>query len=47
MERMRQLEKDKMTEMETILSHGIEEPDFLANLFTSSVQEEMAAYGKS
>ncbi|XP_026150692.1 secernin-3 isoform X1 [Mastacembelus armatus] len=46
-ETLRQLEKEKMTEMEEILSHGIEEPDFLVNLFSSSVQAEMAAYSKS
>uniref|UniRef100_A0A8C3ARL8 Secernin 3 n=1 Tax=Cyclopterus lumpus TaxID=8103 RepID=A0A8C3ARL8_CYCLU len=46
-ESMRKLEKDKMTEMEKILSNGIEEPDLLADLFTRSVREEMAVYGKS
>ncbi|XP_035507127.1 secernin-3 [Scophthalmus maximus] len=43
---MRQLEKEKMTQMEKILSSGIEQPDYLANLFSSSVQEEMAVYSK-
>ena len=47
MQSMRQLEKEKMTEMEEILSHGIEEPDFLVNLFSNSVQEEMNVYSKS
>ncbi|XP_018531291.1 secernin-3 isoform X2 [Lates calcarifer] len=46
-ENMRQLEKAKMTEMEKFLSDGIEEPDFLVNLFSSSIQEEMATYSKS
>lgn len=46
-ESMRKLEKEKMTEMEQILSNGIDEPDLLADLFTRSVQEEMAVYGKS
>ncbi|KAI4805567.1 hypothetical protein KUCAC02_010171 [Chaenocephalus aceratus] len=46
-ENMRRLEKEKMTEMEEILSHGIKEPDLLVNLFPSCVQEEMAVYGKS
>ncbi|XP_071330974.1 secernin-3 [Trachinotus anak] len=46
-ESMRQLEKEKMTEMEKCLSEGVEEPDFLANLFPDSVKEEMAAYSKS
>ena len=44
---MRRLEKEKMTKMEEILSHGIKEPDLLVNLFPSCVQEEMAVYGKS
>lgn len=43
---MRELEKDKMTKMEKILSDGVDEPDYLANLFSSSVQEEMATYSK-
>ncbi|XP_044071623.1 secernin-3 [Siniperca chuatsi] len=46
-EGMRQLEKEKMTQMEEVLSHGIEEPDFLVNLFSSSVKAEMAVYSKS
>ncbi|XP_010792819.1 secernin-3 isoform X1 [Notothenia coriiceps] len=46
-ENMRRLEKEKMTEMEEILSHGIKEPDLLVNLFPRCVQEEMAVYGKS
>ncbi|XP_026231758.1 secernin-3 [Anabas testudineus] len=44
---MRELEKKTMTKMEEFLSHGVEEPDYLANLFSSSVQEEMATYNKS
>lgn len=44
---MRELEKEKMAQMETFLSDGVEEPDYLANLFSSSVQQEMAAYSKS
>lgn len=43
-ESMRQLEKKKMAEMEEFLSHGFEEPDFLVNLFSTSVKEEMAVY---
>lgn len=45
-ESMRQLEKEKMAEMEKILSEGIEEPDFLVNLFSTSVHEELATYSK-
>lgn len=44
---MRQLEKEKMTEMEKNLSHGVEEPDFLVNLFPECVKEEMNVYSKS
>lgn len=45
-ESMRQLEKEKMTKMEEHLSDGVEEPDFLVNLFSESVKEEIAVYGK-
>ncbi|KAM8748922.1 secernin-3 [Acanthopagrus schlegelii] len=45
-ESMRQLEKEKMTKMEEHLSVGVEEPDFLVNLFSESVKEEIAVYGK-
>lgn len=44
---MRQLEKEKMTEMEEHLSNGVDEPDFLVNLFSTCVQEEIAVYSKS
>ncbi|TKS67205.1 Secernin-3 [Collichthys lucidus] len=44
---MRQLEKEKMTEMEEHLSNGVDEPDFLVNLFSACVQEEIAVYSKS
>lgn len=44
---MRQLEKEKMTRMEEFLSHGVDEPDLLVNLFSDSVKEEMAVYSKS
>lgn len=43
---MRELEKDKMKEMEKILSDGVDEPDLLANLFSISVQQEMSTYSK-
>ncbi|XP_034429928.1 secernin-3 [Hippoglossus hippoglossus] len=46
-ESMRQLEKENMSRMEKILSHGVEQPDFYANLFPDAVQEEMAVYTKS
>ncbi|KAM6978696.1 secernin-3 [Tautogolabrus adspersus] len=45
-ESMRKLEKDKMTQMEEILSHGVKEPDLLVNLFSSSVKEELAVYSQ-
>lgn len=44
---MRQLEKEKMTRMEEFLSHGVDEPDLLVNLFSDSVKEEMAVNSKS
>lgn len=43
---MRQLENEKMTQMEGFLSCGVDEPDLLVNLFSSCVQEEMAVYSK-
>lgn len=46
-ESMRSLEKQKMAQMEELLSHGVEEPDFLVNLFSGSVKEEVAVYSKS
>ncbi|XP_076603011.1 secernin-3 [Chaetodon auriga] len=46
-ESMRLLEKQKMAQMEELLSHGVEEPDLLVNLFSSSVKEEVAVYSKS
>lgn len=46
-ESMRSLEKQKMAQMEELLSHGVEEPDFLVNLFSSTVKEEVAVYSKS
>ncbi|XP_020490100.1 secernin-3 [Labrus bergylta] len=45
-ESMRKLEKEKMTQMEEILSHGVKEPDLLVNLFSSSVKEELAVYSQ-
>lgn len=45
-EGMRQLEKEMMKEMEKILQEGIEEPDLLVNLFSTSVKEEMSVYSK-
>lgn len=45
-ESMRKLEKDKMTEMEEIISHGVKETGPLVNLFSGSVEEEMALYSK-
>ncbi|KAM8856068.1 secernin-3 isoform 1-T2 [Spinachia spinachia] len=46
-EGMRELEKEKRTQMEEIISNGIVEQDFLADLFSSCVQGEMGLYGKS
>lgn len=44
---MRELEKENMAKMEEYLSFGVDEPDLLVILFSSSVQEEMAVYSKS
>lgn len=44
---MRELEKEKMEQMEKILSEGIKKPDYLVNLFSNCVQDEMDIYGKS
>ncbi|KAJ0005649.1 hypothetical protein NQD34_015543 [Periophthalmus magnuspinnatus] len=46
-ERMRGLEKNKIDQMDKIVSEGITEPDYLVNLFSNCVQEEMAIYEKS
>ncbi|XP_029936144.1 secernin-3 [Myripristis murdjan] len=44
---MRHLEKEKMDEMEKLLSFGIQDSTLLENLFFDSVQEELSVYGKS
>lgn len=44
---MRQLEREKLKQMEQILSRGVEEPNLLVNLFPSCVQEEMNLYSKT
>ncbi|KAM9851116.1 secernin-3 isoform 2-T2 [Aulostomus maculatus] len=44
--RMRQLENEKMKAMEEILAHGVEEPDFLVDLFPRSVREELNLYSQ-
>ncbi|XP_071774045.1 secernin-3 [Centroberyx gerrardi] len=44
---MRLLEKEKMAEMENLLSDGVQDSVLLENLFSDSVQEEMSVYGKS
>ncbi|XP_071388052.1 secernin-3 [Centroberyx affinis] len=44
---MRQLEKEKMAEMENLLSDGVQDSALLENLFSDSVEEEMSVYGKS
>lgn len=44
---MRQLEKKSLTEMEEILSNGIDQPDFLVDLFPSCVQKEVDFYSKN
>ncbi|XP_029980106.1 secernin-3 [Sphaeramia orbicularis] len=44
---MRQVEKEKMTQMEMVLSEGVEDPDLWVDLFPKSVQEEMDTYSKN
>nr|XP_046260108.1 secernin-3 [Scatophagus argus] len=44
---MRQLEKERMPEMEKLLTQGAEIPDLLVNLFSKCVKEEIAVYSKS
>lgn len=46
MQNMRQLEKEKMADMETFLSSGVEDSSLVVNLFSRSVEEEMIAYSK-
>ncbi|XP_034550131.1 secernin-3 [Notolabrus celidotus] len=43
---MRKVEREKMTQMEEILSHGVKETDSLVHLFPGSVKEELAVYSK-
>lgn len=43
---MRQLEKEMIKEMEEHLLHGVESPDFLVNLFSSSIQRELSVYSQ-
>uniref|UniRef100_A0A3B4FL90 Secernin 3 n=1 Tax=Pundamilia nyererei TaxID=303518 RepID=A0A3B4FL90_9CICH len=45
-EGMRQLEKEMIKEMEEHLLHGVESPDFLVNLFSSSIQRELSVYSQ-
>ncbi|XP_068184586.1 secernin-3 isoform X2 [Antennarius striatus] len=46
LQRMRTLEKEKMAQMEEFLLHGVEEPDLLVNLFSSTAKEEIVIYTK-
>ncbi|KAM9804634.1 secernin-3 [Neosynchiropus ocellatus] len=45
-ERMRQLEREKISEMDVILCYGLVEPDLLVDLFPRSVQAELSVYGE-
>lgn len=45
-ESMRKMEKEKMTQMEELLSHGVEEADSLRSLFSDCVKEELDIYSK-
>ncbi|XP_024244786.1 secernin-3 isoform X1 [Oncorhynchus tshawytscha] len=44
MQNMRVLEKEKMAEMEKLLSSGIEDPTSVVHLFSNSSQEELSVY---
>ncbi|KAM9710144.1 secernin-3 isoform 1-T2 [Menidia menidia] len=45
-ESMRELEKETVEKMKEILTQGIDDPDLLVNLFSSSVQNELSIYNK-
>ncbi|KAM8857065.1 secernin-3 isoform 1-T1 [Synchiropus picturatus] len=45
-EGMRQLEKEKMSEMDVVLCYGLVDPDLLVDLFPRSVQAELSLYGE-
>lgn len=47
MQDLRQLEKEKMADMETFLTSGVDDSTLLVNLFSNSVVEEMNTYNKS
>ncbi|CAB1346597.1 unnamed protein product [Coregonus sp. 'balchen'] len=44
MQNMRVVEREKMAEMEKLLSSGIEDPTSVVHLFSYSVQEELSVY---
>ncbi|KAM4609031.1 secernin-3 [Polymixia lowei] len=46
MQNMRQLEKEKMAEMEERLLNGVQDSTLVVNLFSNSVEEEMSVYSK-
>uniref|UniRef100_A0A3P8Z4K2 Secernin 3 n=1 Tax=Esox lucius TaxID=8010 RepID=A0A3P8Z4K2_ESOLU len=46
MRNMREFEKEKMAEMEKLLSSGIEDPTSVVHLFSDSVQQEISVYSK-
>lgn len=46
-EKMRVLEKQKLTEMEKYLTKGIEDATLLVHLFTDTVDEEFSIYSNA
>ncbi|XP_076025959.1 secernin-3 [Genypterus blacodes] len=44
LQKMREMEKWKMVQMETILSYGVADETLLVDLFSDSIEEEMALY---
>ncbi|KAJ8255397.1 hypothetical protein GJAV_G00204420 [Gymnothorax javanicus] len=47
LQNMRKLEQEKMAEMETYLSGGIEDSSMVVHLFTNTAEEEVKTYSKS
>lgn len=47
MQKMQELEKQKMAEMETYLTTGVEDSTLLVHLFSDAVEEELRVYSKA
>lgn len=44
---MQEVEKQKMAEMETYLTTGVEDSTLLVHLFSNTVEEELRVYSKA